>query len=116
MFLLATLLVLMLVRMLFPIFPAVPVGIHKHIQQYGKRQYGKDDHHWPVLPGLAQELEAVMDHDADTIHGAAANPNRRISISASLANVIDSLGEFPDIFRTASGSAPGPARWHSRMA
>lgn len=76
MFLLATLLALMLVRMLFPIFPAVPVGIHKHVHQDGKRQHGKDDHHWPILPGLAQELEAVMDHDGDTIHGVAANPNR----------------------------------------
>ena len=65
-------LVLMLVLVSLLEFPAMPVGVHKDEHKDGKSDHGKDDHRRPVLPGLAQELEAVMDHDPHILHRAAA--------------------------------------------
>jgi hypothetical protein len=62
------------------VFPAMAVSVNENEHEDGQGHGGKNDHGWPVLPDLAQQLEAVMDHDSHTLHRAAANPNSRVSI------------------------------------
>lgn len=43
-------------------FAPVPVGINDEIRQDDQGEQTKHDHHWPLLPGLAQEFEKVLKH------------------------------------------------------